>query len=178
MGENEIPFPLLSGQYVYANADGTKRYYEIVRQPRYFDLTVPYEIPPSTTITDQTITNGTGSGEISVFRTKVPGLKEWVTWIDNDYLEVSWTIDSVRINSLSGYSRPETKYTSPFGGMNFPKFILNNAAGNVTFDLTNTSPGKYIAGTMHVIMYEYVIKAITEAPAQATNVTYVTGEVS
>lgn len=175
---NEIPFPLLSGQFVYTTINGKKVYYELTRQGRYFDLQYPYEIPPATTLSDLSIQNGTGSGAISVFRTKVPGLKEWVTWVDNDWLSVSWVIDSVRVNTLSGFSEPETKYTSPTGSSNFPKFTINNSAGNITFTLTNRNPINMIAGTLHILMYDYVIAPYNAIPSSATDITYISGEIS
>lgn len=172
--ENDIPFPLLSGQYVsgFANGSNNRTFYQITRQPSFFDLTYRYEIAPSDTIADQTITLGTGSGAISVFRTKVPGLKQWVTWIDNDYLGVTWNVVDVKMNSLTGFTEPETKYTSSFGGINFPKFILNNSSGNVTFTLSNLSKTKTIAGTLHILMYEYTIQQASGQPQYFTDIEY------
>jgi len=165
MAENDIPFPLLSGQFISSiGANGQREFYQIIRQPTMFDLTYQYAIAPTESLEDQTITNGTGSGQISVFKTNVPGLKQWVTWIDNDYLGVSWNVVDVKANTMLGFNRPLTKYTSPFGSVNFPLFILNNSSGNVTFNLTNLSKLNSIAGTLHVLMYEYVIKPYTGTP--------------
>lgn len=172
--ENDIPFPLLSGQYVsgFDNTNQIRVFYQVDRQPSFFDLTYKYEISPLQKISDQTITLGTGSGALSVFRTKVPGMKQWVTWIDNDYLGVTWNVVDVNMNSLTGFSEPETKYTSPFGGISFPKFILNNSAGNVTFTLSNLSSTKTIAGTLHILMYEYALKKASGTPPYYTDIEY------
>lgn len=172
--ENDIPFPLLSGQYISAFQDtsNVREYYQIVRQPSFFDLTYSYEIGPGLELSDETITLGTGSGALSAFRTNVPGLKQWVTWIDNDYLGVRWDIVDVKMNSLKGTNEPETKYTSPFGSVNFPKFILNNASGNVTFTLSNLSSTKTIAGTLHIMLYEYQIEKAKGTPQYYTDIEY------
>ena len=85
--ENDIPFPLLSGQWVATYINNVKSFVKISGQPKFFDLSYAYEIGPDLEIADQTLTLGTGSGAISAFRTNF--LKEWVTWIDNKYLTVS-----------------------------------------------------------------------------------------
>ncbi len=180
MDENDIPFPLLSGQYI-STSQGTDRnrtFWQIVKQPSMFDLSFSYEIAAGLSLADQTITNGTGSGAISVFKTSVPGLKQWVTWIDNDYLGVKWALVDINMNSLSGFTRPLTKYTSPFGSVNFPMFILNNPSGNVTFTLENLSTTKTIAGTLHILMYEYTIRPAASAPSFYTDIEYKSGGTS
>ena len=168
--ENDIPFPLLAGQFVAAYENNVKSYYKISGQPVMVDLAYPYEIGPDLEIADQTITLGKGSGAISAFRTN--NLKQWVTWIDNDYLTVQWTIDNVNINSLNSFIEPLTAYISPFGTINFPLFILHNVSGNVTFTLSNTSLTKTIAGTLHIIMYDYKIEPVSSAPPQYTDIDY------
>lgn len=173
MGENDIPFPLLSGQYISAlNTDGARIFYQISRQPTMFDLPFAYEIAAGLSLSDQTITLGTGSGALSVFRTKTPGMKQWVTWIDNDYLGINWNIVDVKVNSLTGFNEPETKYLTPFGSVNFPKFILNNSSGNVTFTLKNLSLTNTIAGTIHIIMYEYTIQQVKTVPQVYTDIEF------
>ena len=135
-----------------------------------FDLTYAYEIGPNLQIADQTITQGTGSGTLSVFRTKY--LKEWVTWIDNRYLKVDWVIDNKKITSLDSFTQPLTEIITPFGNVNFPLFIYNNVSGNVTFTLTNKSLTKTIAGTLHVIMYDYKTEPVKEIPSVYTDIDY------
>ncbi len=172
--ENDIPFPLLAGQWISTSINGTKNYIKLAGQPKFFDLTYAYEIGPDLQITDQTITLGTGSGAISAFRTNY--LKEWVTWIDNKYLQVSWVLDDVKINSLSSFNFPQTSLQTPFGSVNFPLFIYNNVSGNVTFTLTNTSLTKTIRGTLHIMMYDYKTGSPTSAvPPQYTDIDYNVG---
>ena len=85
---------------------------------------------------------------------------------------MQWTIDSVNINSLNSFIEPLTAYISPFGTINFPLFILHNVSGNVTFTLSNTSLTKTIAGTLHIIMYDYKIEPVSSAPPQYTDIDY------
>lgn len=172
--ENDIPFPLLSGQYFSVLNDGgnTRAFYKVTRQPTMYDFAYPYEIAPSESLADQDITIGSGSGALSIWRTKANELKQWVTWIDNDYLGVIWNVVDVKINSMTGTSEPETKYLCPFGSVNFPKFIFNNAAGNVTFTLKNLSTTKTIAGTLHIIMYGYTSEPANVQPQYYTDIEY------
>lgn len=176
--ESDIPFPLLSGQWIATYINNEKRFAKIATQGKFFDLKYTYEIGPLLSITDQTINTGTGSGANSVFRTKY--LKEWVTWIDNKYLQVAWTIDSVNINSLNSFAYPQDSVLTPYGSVNFPLFIYNNESGNVTFSLTNTSRTKTIKGTLHILMYEYrtepLLPVNTTPPAQYTDIYYQRGE--
>lgn len=178
MGENEIPFPLLSGQWVSVYKNGIEQYVRIMAQPRFFDLEYAYEIGPDLDITDQTINIGTGSGAVNVFRTS--GLKQWVTWIDNKYLSVAWTINSLDINSLNSFSYPQDSVLTPYGSVNFPLFVYDDPAGNVSFTLTNTSLTKTIRGTLHILLYEYkVSKPLSSdkpAPIQYTSTFYQRGE--
>jgi hypothetical protein len=171
--ENEIPFPLLSGQYISVIENETVKYYRTTKQPKMFDLTYSYEIPPSGSIADQTITLGTGNGALSVFKTGA--LKEWVTWIDNKYLKVDWNVLDVKLTSLTSFSEPLTKITSPYGSSNFPMFILKNSSGSVTFTLTNNSPLHTISGTLHIILYEYAIEESKAVPQVFTNIMYPSG---
>ncbi len=172
--ESDIPFPLLAGQWVATTLNDKKYYIKISGQPKYFDLTFAYEIGPGLQIADQTITLGTGSGALSAFRTNY--LKEWVTWIDNKYLQVSWVLDDVNINSLSSFTSPQTVLQTPYGSVNFPLFIYKNVSGNVTFTLTNTSLTKVIRGTLHIMLYDYKTDTpTTTAPAQFTDIDYNVG---
>ena len=168
--ESDIPFPLLAGQYISTYVDDQKKFFKIQGQPKLFDLTYAYEIGPGLQIPDETITQGTGSGTLSVFRTKY--LKEWVTWIDNKYLEVEWIINDKKLTSLDSFTQPLTSLISPFGTVNFPLFIYNNVSGNVTFTLTNHSLTKTIAGTLHVIMYDYKTEPVKEIPSIYTDIDY------
>ena len=168
--ESDIPFPLLAGQYFSTVINGNKRYFKIQGQPKMFDLTYAYEIGPGLQLKDETITQGTGSGTLSVFRTNF--LKEWVTWIDNKYLEVEWMIDNKRLTSLDSFTQPLTSLISPFGSTNFPLFIYNNVAGNVTFSLTNNSTVQTISGKLHIIMYDYSTESVRETPAIYTDIDY------
>lgn len=169
--ESDIPFPLLAGQWVATKIQDVKNYIKISGQPKFFDLTYSYEIGPDLEIANQTLTLGTGSGAISAFRTDY--LKEWVTWIDNKYLGVSWVVDDVRINSLSSFSFPQSSLQTPYGSVNFPLFVYNNRSGNVTFTLNNKSLTKTIKGTLHILMYEYKTdKPVTTAPSQFTDIDY------
>lgn len=173
MGESDIPFPLLSGQAIRATVNGVETFYQVSKQARWFDLKFDYVIPPAQKLTDQTITLGSGSGAINAFATQF--LKEWVTWIDNDLIGVTWSISSVNINQLQGYGQPLTLFTSPAGSVNFPMFNFNNPAGNVTFDISNFSLTQYAAGTLHVMLYDYQLKNLTAAPSVYTDISYSTG---
>lgn len=168
--ESDIPFPLLAGQYISAYVDGVKKFFKIQGQPKMFDLTFSYEIGPSLQIADQTITQGTGSGALSVFRTSY--LKEWVTWIDNRYLTVDWVIDDKKLTSLDSFNQPLTSLITPIGSINFPLFVYNNKSGNVTFTLRNRSLTQTISGTLHVIMYDYKTEPAKEVPAVYTDIDY------
>jgi hypothetical protein len=169
--ENDIPFPLLSGQWVATYINNVKSFVKISGQPKFFDLSYAYEIGPDLEIADQTLTLGTGSGAISAFRTNF--LKEWVTWIDNKYLTVSWQLDDVQINSLSSFREPQDSIQTPYGTVNFPLFIYNNRSGNVTFSLTNKSLTKTIRGTLHILMYDYHTEApVATPPPQYTEIYY------
>lgn len=170
MASDDIPFPLLAGQYIAVHVNNEIEYYKIAGQPAMFDLTYPYEIGPGQKIADQSLTLSNGSA----FRTNQ--LKEWVTWIDNDYLTVSWTINSNRINSLNSITVPLTKNLSPYGSINFPLFIFNNPAGNVSFTLGNSSQTNVISGTLHIIMYDYRITKVSTIPQQYTDIDYRRGE--
>jgi hypothetical protein len=55
--ENEIPFPLLSGQYI--KYDGS--FYQIQMQGTIYDLTKAYAIPPGGELPGQSITMPTNS---------------------------------------------------------------------------------------------------------------------
>ena len=169
--ENDIPFPLLSGQWVATYINNVKSFVKISGQPKFFDLSYAYEIGPDLEIADQTFTLGTGSGAISAFRTNF--LKEWVTWIDNKYLTVSWQLDDVQINSLSSFREPQDSIQTPYGTVNFPLFIYNNRSGNVTFTLKNNSLTKTIRGTLHILMYDYHTEApVATPPPQYTEIYY------
>jgi len=169
--ETDIPFPLLAGQWIAAKINNSKKYIKISGQSKFFDLTFPYEIGPDLQIADQTITLGTGSGAVSAFRTDY--LKEWVTWIDNKYLTVSWVLDDIKINSLSSFTFPQDSLQTPYGTVNFPLFIYNNRSGNVTFTLKNNSLTKTVRGTLHILMYDYKTDPPTEtAPPQYTEIYY------
>ena len=169
--ESDIPFPLLSGQWIAKTIDEKKQYIKIVGQPVYYDLVYPYEIGASSQLQDLDIKVGTGSGGLSVFRTDY--LKEWVTWIDNKYLQVAWRINSTDINSLNGFTTPQDVLQTPYGTVNFPLFIYENKAGNVVFSLTNKSSTKTIRGTLHILMYSYhTAKPVDTAPAQYTDIDY------
>ena len=169
--ESDIPFPLLAGQWIATYIDGTKNFVKISGQPKFFDLTYAYEIGPDLEIADQTLTLGTGSGAISAFRTNY--LKEWVTWIDNKYLTVSWQLDDVIINSLSSFREPQDSLQTPYGTVNFPLFIYNNRSGNVTFTLKNNSLTKTIRGTLHILMYDYHTETpVATPPPQYTEIYY------
>jgi hypothetical protein len=173
MAESDIPFPLLAGQHIcMTDNEGNKVYYRIQRQAKMFDFPFPYEIPPLTSLRDNDISIGQGSGAISVFRTSANEMKQWVTWIDNDYLGVTWTILDAKVNAILGNDQPETKYTSPFGSVNFPKFIFDNPAGNVTFTISNKNPLKLIAGTLHIIMYDYKVLPSKAVPEYCTDIGY------
>lgn len=165
--ESDIPFPLLSGQYIKYNG----KYYKVTKQPKMFDFPFPYELPPSGKLNDNSIQLNSTS-KVSAFSTSENQMKEWVTWIDNDYLGIVWNIASIKINSINGISEPETKYTSPFGSVNFPKFIFNNATGSVSFNLINTNPVKFIAGTIHIIMYDYKVALVDGTPDYYTDISY------
>lgn len=172
--ESDIPFPLLSGQWIATTVNGKKEYVKISGQPKYFDLPYAYEIPPSEQISDISLTTGTGSGALSVFRTN--HLKEWVTWIDNKYLAVSWRINSTDINALNSFTTPQNVLQTPYGTVNFPLFIYNNRAGNVSFTLENKSLTKTIRGTVHIMMFSYYTEPpVATAPAQYTDIDYPSG---
>ncbi len=171
--EENIPFPLLAGQWIATTINGVKKYIQISGQARYFDIPYSYEIGPSLQIAYQSITLGTGSGALSAFRTNANGLKEWVTWIDNKYLTVSWNINSTDMNYLSNTPEAQTALQTPYGSINFPLFIYNNASGNVTFTLTNTSLTKTIRGTMHIMLYDYsTLPPVSTVPDQFTDINY------
>lgn len=172
--ENDIPFPLLSGQYFSALIEGgtARQYFRVTRQPTMYDFAFPYEIGAGLKLEDQDITIGSGSGALSIFRTKKNGLKQWVTWIDNDYVGVVWSVVDVKMNSMTGTSEPETKYLCPVGSVNFPKFIFDNSAGNVTFTVNNLSATRTIAGTLHIIMYEYTAEEVKQVPQYFTDIEY------
>jgi hypothetical protein len=178
--ESDIPFPLLAGQWIATFIDNKERYVKIGSQPRFFDLTFAYEIGPGLELQNQNISTGTGSGANSVFRTKY--LKEWVTWIDNKHLQVSWKIDDLSINSLNSFPYPQDSILTPYGSVNFPLFIYNNQSGNVTFTLTNTSLTKTIRGTLHILMYDYTTEPMMPAgspkPAQYTPIYYKRGDLA
>ena len=172
--ESDIPFPLLSGQWVAKTIDGKKQYMKISGQPTFFDLKYSYEIAPTQQLQDLDIKLGSGSGGLSVFRTDY--LKEWVTWIDNKYLEVAWRINSTDINSLNSFTTPQNVLQTPYGTVNFPLFIYNNRAGNVSFTLENKSLTKTIRGTVHIMMFSYYTEPpVATAPAQYTDIDYPSG---
>lgn len=174
MGESDIPFPLLSGQIISAVLQGKQAFYQINGQARLFDLKYDYIVPPTLTLTDQTITLGSGSGAINAFQTNY--LKQWVTWIDNDSVGITWSISSVNMNQLQGYAQPLTLFTSQAGSVNFPMFNFNNPAGNVTFNIQNFSNTNYVMGTLHILMYDYRLKPYTGTPTVYTDINYVTGQ--
>ena len=169
--ESDIPFPLLSGQWVAKTINDKKQYIKISGQPTFFDLKYSYEIAPTQQLQDLDIKLGSGSGGLSVFRTDY--LKEWVTWIDNKYLEVAWRINSTDINSLNSFTTPQDVIQTPYGTVNFPLFIYNNRSGNVVFSLTNGSETKTIRGKLHILMYAYHTEPpVQTAPAQYTDIDY------
>ena len=177
MGDSEIPFPLISGQYISAIENGKRVFYQVSKQPRYFDFSQDYELAPSASLSDQAFTLGSGSGAINAFQT--PYLKEWVTWIDNDDLGVSWNISNTAMNKVQGYTKPLTIYTSPYGSVSFPMFNFKNSTGNVTYTLQNLSATDTIAGTIHVLMYDYMIVPFSgSVPQYYTDIEYVSGEQS
>ena len=169
--ENEIPFPLLSGQYI--KYDGS--FYQIQMQGTIYDLTKTYAIPPGGELSGQSITMPTNSS-FNVFQTPVNGLYEWVTWVDNEYLGVSWKVLNRSVNDLRSYAEYLTKQTSPFGSVNMPMFILNNTSGSVSLTLTNLSSVKIISGTLHIIMYAYMTKQTSETPQAYTDISYAAGD--
>lgn len=170
MANDDIPFPLLAGQYFAASENGVKKFFKVVGQPTMYDLTYPYEIGPGLEIPDQTINLGTGSGAITVF--KADYLKEWVTWIDNEYLTVKWKINSTDMNALNSFPEPLTKNIAQYGNINFPLFLYHNASGNVNFTLGNASLTKVISGVLHIIMYDYKTEPAQGMPQQYTDIEY------
>ncbi|WP_298409468.1 hypothetical protein [Ferroplasma sp.] len=166
--ESDIPFPLLSGQYIgmYSASKKAEFYQKIVGQPKLFDLPYPYEIAPKSSIPNVTLTKGNAS----LFRTDY--LKQWVTWIDNKFLGVTWTVNDVNLTSLISNPQPMTFLTNPFGAINFPMFIFHNVSGNVVFSLSNSSALHTITGTLHILMYDYKTENVTGTPSVFTDIDY------
>lgn len=166
---SEIPFPLVAGQYIEARINNQPAYFEIVSQSQPKELTLNYLIPPSSKLTDQQFNLGNG---VSVFVTDQNTLKQWVSWIDNINLEVSWTVTGQNMNILEGITNPLTFDTSPYGSTDQPFFLTGQPRPTVSFDLINGSTVSIVRGVFKVIVYEYAIKQVPTKPAVFTRTRY------
>jgi hypothetical protein len=159
--ENEIPFPFLSGQYIKYNDE----YYQIKGQGKFINAKYDYFLPPTVKQSGLSI----NAGNTNLFATN--GLYEWATWIDSEDLEVEWTVENRLMNTLRSFSFPLTFIQAPYGSNGFPLFDIKDAAGNITFALTNKSAVKAIAGTLQVMLYSYQIEKVSK-PDVYTDINY------
>lgn len=169
MVENEIPFPFLNNMTVEKrDSSGNPAFYKVIGQGTTSTLTVDYTITPGGKLTDQTITAG-GS---DAFKTTSTSLKEWVSWIDNENLQVSWTLGNTKINQLNGVSYPLTFDTSPIGSFTMPLATVNDPTPNVSFDLINGSSSGVCRGTFKVILVSYRVERLQNPVDTYTSLDY------
>ncbi len=172
MVEREIPFPLLAEDNIayFDQSAQALEYYKITRQGVPFSLSASYFLSPSG--------KGTGAfqlGNINALSSSSKIMVEWVTWIDNKYLEVEWSKESVLTPQLQGYSVPLNYDTSPYGTYIFPLFSIKLPTANITFQIQNSSSLIAIKGTFKIVGFSYSIEKLSAKPDKYTVISYLQG---
>jgi hypothetical protein len=161
---SEISFPLKARQFVQILSGGKTLFLEVTAQSQPKVYTAPYLILPGSSITDQI----PQIGNLNIFDVNSDELVQWVTWIDNKNLGVTWKINGQEQNLLQGISSPLTHEISPKGNSAAPFFLYNQPRANVTYSLVNLSQELPIRGTLEVILYSFSVKPVTTTPSVYT----------
>lgn len=150
-----IPFPFLSGMVIAQNG----KFYRINGQGIKNVLSKTYTLIAGQTTVGNTFT----TGNVSTFTTDKLHMKQWVTWIDNVYLQVVWSIDGNTVNLINGNDSPLTYDTSPEYSEVMPLALVNSPQPQVAFKLINNNPAIPIFGNLKIILWEYAVVEITDA---------------
>lgn len=164
----EIPFPLMARQYVQITSGGKPYFLEIQAQSQPKIFKIPYVLLPGTELKDQIPSLGT----LNIFDVDSEHLVQWVSWIDNRDLGVTWKINSQSENDLQGQSSPLTHEISPKGNTSAPFFLYNAPRANVTYTLSNLSSIYPIKGEFEIVLYVFRVKPVTAPPAVYTVAAY------
>jgi hypothetical protein len=161
---SEISFPLKAHQYVQIVSGGKTIFLEVTAQSQPKVFTAPYLILPGSSLTDQIPL----IGNLNIFDVNDTELVQWVTWIDNKFLGVTWKINGQEQNLLQGSSSPLIHEVSPKGNTAAPFFLYNQPRANVSYSLTNLSSEVPIRGNFEVVLYSFNVKPTTTVPSVYT----------
>jgi len=161
MDEREsVPFPFLSGMIVRVKAGNGYEYYKIEGQGQQTILSQPYLIGPNLSQTGQFTV-----GNLNAFQTGPNLLKQWVTWVDNEYLGVQWSINSTTLPILNGVPQYLTVQTSPPYSYDIQFYSVNEPAIQASFNMVNLNPNIPIRGILKVVVASFTVVKLSQPPA-------------
>jgi len=161
MDEREsVPFPFLSGMIVRVKVGNGYEYYKIEGQGQQTILSQPYLIGPNLSQTGQFTV-----GNLNAFQTGPNLLKQWVTWVDNEYLGVQWSINSTTLPILNGVPQYLTVQTSPPYSYDIQFYSVNEPAIQASFNLVNLNSNIPIRGILKVVVASFTVVKLTQPPA-------------
>jgi hypothetical protein len=162
MDEREsVPFPFLSGMIVRVNTAGGQIYYKVGGQAQQTILTAPYLIGPNLNSLNLQFT----IGQVNAFQTSDTLLKQWVTWVDNEYLGVQWTINGTTLPLLNGQAQYLTVQTSPPYSYDIQFFSVGQINIQAAYNLFNLNTLAPIRGVLKVVLATTSVKQIPQPPA-------------
>jgi len=161
MDEREsVPFPFLSGMIVRVKVGNGYEYYKIEGQGQQTILSQAYLIGPNLSQTGQFTV-----GNLNAFQTGPNLLKQWVTWVDNEYLGVQWSINSTTLPILNGVPQYLTVQTSPPYSYDIQFYSVNEPAIQASFNLVNLNPNIPIRGILKVVVASFTVVKLSQPPA-------------
>jgi len=135
-------------------------YYKIEGQGQQTILSQPYLIGPNLSQTGQFTV-----GNLNAFQTGPNLLKQWVTWVDNEYLGVQWSINSTTLPILNGVPQYLTVQTSPPYSYDIQFYSVNEPAIQASFNLVNLNPNIPIRGILKVVVASFTVVKLSQPPA-------------
>ncbi len=165
MSEREkAPFPFLPGMIVGVKGENGYNFYKIKGQAQQTILTAPYLIPPNLSVVGQVFT----IANINAFQTNSRTLKQWVTWVDNEYLGVNWVINGVTLPQVNGVPQYLTVQTSPAYSYDIQFYSVAEQNIQASYNLYNLNTQQAIRGILKVILNTMTVEPIQSLPAGQT----------
>ncbi|MGC8699267.1 MAG: hypothetical protein ACP5RE_03735 [Candidatus Acidifodinimicrobium sp.] len=162
MSEREkAPFPFLPGMIVGVKGESGYNYYKIKGQAQQTVLTAPYLIGPNLNLQGQTFT----VANISAFQTNARTLKQWVTWVDNQYLGVNWVINGTTLPQVNGVGQYLTIQTSPAYSYDIQFYSIAEQNIQASYNLYNLNPNLPIRGILKVVLNTMSVEPLQSLPA-------------
>ena len=162
MDEREsVPFPFLPGMIVRVSTGNGYEYYKIEGQGQQTILSQPYLIGPNLSQTGQFVVGN----NLNAFQTGPGLLKQWVTWVDNEYLGVQWNINGKTLPILNGVPQYLTVQISPPYSYDIQFYSVNDPAIQATYNLVNLNPNVPIRGILKVVVISYSVVKLTQPPS-------------